>query len=74
MISFVISFALLMTWLFHIDQMGLLFGAGLFAISGSLLSGLGLIGRRMKERQDRMDVFIKSVADWMKTSNTDNKD
>lgn len=66
MISFVISFALLMSWLFHISQIGLLFGAGLFAISGSIAIGFGLIGQRMKARQDRIDIVITTIADEIK--------
>ena len=65
-ISYVISFALLMSWLFHISQIGLLFGAGLFAISGSIVIGFGLIGQRMKARQDRIDIFITTIADEIK--------
>lgn len=66
MISYVISFALLMSWLFHISQIGLLFGAGLFAISGSIVVGFCLIGQRMKARQDRIDIFITAIADEIK--------
>ncbi len=66
MISYVISFALLMSWLFHISQIGLLFGAGLFAISGSIVVGFCLIGQRMKARQDRIDIFITTIADEIK--------
>lgn len=66
MISYVISFALLMSWLFHISQIGLLFGAGLFAISGAIIIGFSLIGQKMKERQDRIDIFITTIADEIK--------
>ena len=66
MISYVISFALLMSWLFHISQIGLLFGAGLFAISGSIIIGFSLIGQKMKARQDRIDIFITTIADEIK--------
>ena len=66
MISYVISFALLMSWLFHISQISLLFGAGLFAISGSIVIGFSLIGQKMKERQDRIDIFITTIADEIK--------
>lgn len=66
MISFAISFALLMSWLFHISQIGLLFGAGLFAISGAIIIGFSLIGQKMKARQDRIDIFITTIADEIK--------